>query len=111
MKYGLLLIGLCIGAALEAQKPDSVYMQNIFSAKLYLKGNQLAYPVLTLGGNEQMELEFDDLDADVKNYSYTYQLCNADWTPVQVSTFDYIRGFAQSQITDYHYSSIAQIRY
>ena len=58
-----------------------------------------------------MELEFDDLDADVKNYYYTYQLCNADWTPVQVSTFDYIRGFAQNQISDYHFSSVALIRY
>jgi len=111
MKYLLILYGIWIGSSIQAQIPDSVYMPNIYSAKLYLKGNQLAYPVLSLGGNEQMELEFDDLDADVKNYSYTYQLCNADWTPVQVSTFDYIRGFAQSQITDYHYSSVAQIRY
>ena len=76
-----------------------------------MKGNQLAYPILTLNGNEQMELAFDDLDGDVKNYYYTYQLCNADWTPVQVSTFDYIRGFAQNQITDYHYSSVSLVRY
>ncbi len=55
-------------------------------------------------------LMFDDLDADVKNYYYTYQLCNADWTPVQVSTFDYISGFAQNQITNYRYSSVALIR-
>ena len=54
---------------------------------------------------------FDDLDADVKNYYYTYQLCNADWTPVQVSTFDYISGFAQNQITNYRYSSVSLIHY
>jgi hypothetical protein len=111
MKYLLMLTLVWIGTALEAQTPDSVYMANIYSARLYLKGNPLAYPVLTLNGNEQMELVFDDLDADVKSYYYTYQLCNADWTPVQVSTFDYIRGFAQNQITDYHYSSLALIRY
>ena len=58
-----------------------------------------------------MELSFDDLDGDVKTFYYTYQLCNADWTPVQVSTLDYIRGFAQNQITDYRYSSLALIRY
>ena len=76
-----------------------------------MSGNQLAFPVLSVNGNEQMELSFDDLDADVKSYYYTYQLCNADWTPVQISTMDYIRGFAQNQITDYHYSSVALIRY
>ncbi len=47
----------------------------------------------------------------IKSYYYTYQLCNADWTPVQISSFDYIRGFAQNQITDYRYSSVALIRY
>src|ERR1700730_7651326 len=100
MKYGLIFILVCIVVDLEAQVSDSVYMTNIYSAKLFPKGNQLAYPIITLNGNEQMELYFDDLDADVKTYYYTFQLCNADWTPVQISSFDYIRGFAQSQITD-----------
>ncbi len=111
MKYLFLFILGWIGTGLKAQTPDSVYMPNICSAKLYLKGNQLADPRLTLDGNDQLELVFDDLDADAKSYYYTYQLCNADWTPVQVSTFDYIRGFAQNQITDYHFSSVALIRY
>jgi hypothetical protein len=112
MKYILLLILVVWNATdLKAQTPDSVYAPNISSVKLYLKGNQMAYPVLSVDGNEQLDLFFDDLDADVKNYYYTYQLCNADWTPVQISTFDYIRGFAQNQITDYHYSSVALIRY
>src|SRR5258706_93272 len=111
MKYLFIFVLVWIGKGLEAQTPDSIYTPNIYSAKLYLKGNQLASPILTLNGNEQLELVFDDLDADVKSYYYTYQLCNADWTPVQVSSFDYIRGFAQNQITDYHYSSVALIRY
>jgi hypothetical protein len=111
MKYLLLFTLVWIGTDLEAQTPDSIYAPNIYSAKLFLKGNQLAYPVITVNGNEQLELEFDDLDADVKTYYYTYQLCNADWTPVQVSSFDYIRGFAQNQISDYHFSSVARIRY
>ena len=111
MKYLILFILICIGSDLEAQIPDSIYTPNIASAKLYIKGNQFAYPVVTLNGSEQLELVFDDMDADVKSYYYTYQLCNADWTPVQISTFDYIRGFAQNQITEYRYSSVALIRY
>src|SRR5450631_2383455 len=111
MKYLLLFTLVWIGTDLEAQTTDSIYAPNIYSAKLFLKGNQLAYPVITVNGNEQLELFFDDLDGDVKTYYYTYQLCNADWTPVQISTFDYIRGFAQNQITEYHFSSLALIRY
>jgi hypothetical protein len=111
MKYLLLFIVSIISAGLKAQIPDSVYMPNIYSAKLFLRGNQLAYPIISPNSNGQLELEFDDLDADVKSYYYTYQLCSADWKPVQISTFDYIRGFEQNQITDYRYSSIALVRY
>ena len=110
MKYFLILVVFAVGE-LKAQAPDSIYMPNICSAKLYLKGNQLAYPVISPGGDSQLELVFDDLDADVKSYYYTYQLCNADWKPVEISTFDYIKGFAQNQITDYRYSSVALVHY
>jgi hypothetical protein len=111
MKYGIGFFLVFVSIYLQAQTPDSVYMPNIYSAKLFIKGNQLTDPILSLNGNQRMELFFDDLDDDVKTYYYTYQLCNADWTPVQISTFDYIRGFAQNQITEYHFSSLALIRY
>ncbi len=78
---------------------------------MYLPGNQLGYPVLRLNSPDQLILEFDDLDADAKNYSYTYQLCNADWTPAVISEFNYIKGFSQARIGDYHYSSVALTRY
>ena len=111
MRYLLLLFLAGMGTDVWAQVPDSVYTPNILSAQLYLKGNQLAYPIISVNGNEQLELSFDDLDGDYKPYYYTFQICNADWTPVEISTFDYIRGFAQNPITDYHYSSVALIRY
>jgi hypothetical protein len=111
MKHLVVILLVFTATHLQAQTPDSIYMSNIYSAKLFIQGNQLADPIMTLNGNQKMELFFDDLDADVKTYYYTYQLCNADWTPVQISTFDYIRGFAQNQITEYHFSSVALIRY
>jgi hypothetical protein len=111
MKYLFLLMWTWAVTELDAQIPDSIYSQNIASVKLFKTGNQMSYPILTLNGNDHMRLEFDDLDADLKNYYYTYQLCNVDWTPVQLSTFDYISGFAQNQITNYRYSSVALIHY
>ncbi|MEO6962496.1 MAG: DUF5103 domain-containing protein [Puia sp.] len=111
MKYLLMICLLWIYGVLPAQSPDSVYMPNIHTVQLYLHGNQLAYPVIELNGGEKIDLEFDDLDANYKSYYYTYQLCNADWTPAQVSSFDYIRGFEQNPISAYHYSSVALTRY
>src|ERR1700748_2874833 len=100
-----LLLVVCTGCF--AQTPDSIYMPSIRTPQLYVKGNQLAYPLMHLNGNDQLELSFDDMDYDVKNYSYTYQLCNADWTPASLSQFDYIKGFSQANITNYKLSSYA----
>jgi hypothetical protein len=57
------------------------------------------------------ELHFDDFDNYVKTYYYTYQLCNADWTPVDLSTFDYIDGFSQNRLVQYRQSSISLTKY
>ncbi|MEP6927593.1 MAG: DUF5103 domain-containing protein [Ginsengibacter sp.] len=94
-----------------AQPPDSIYVNSIRTVRLYNYGNQLSFPVINLNSNDQVELHFDDMDADVKYYYYTYQLCDNDWTPVNLSQFDYIKGFTQLRISNYRYSSIALTRY
>ncbi|MEO6220929.1 MAG: DUF5103 domain-containing protein [Ginsengibacter sp.] len=94
-----------------AQVPDSIYVNSIKTAKLYTYGNQISMPVINLQSGDQVELHFDDMDADVKYYYYTYQLCNYDWKPVNLSQFDYLKGFTQLRITNYRFSSIAYTRY
>lgn len=83
----------------------------IKSAKLYKAGDQTSFPVLSLNGSDVLELHFDDLEGGVKNYYYTFQLCNADWTPSVLTSFEYIRGFQNVRITNYRNSSIASTRY
>src|SRR5690348_15084353 len=89
---------------LFAQSPDTIYAKNIKTVRLYNAGNQLSMPVLKLNGNDLLELHFDDLDADVKYYYYTYQLCNSDWIPANLGQFDYLKGFTQTRITNYRFS-------
>ena len=107
----LFLFFLFSNNSLTAQTPDSIYKNNIVTVRLYPSGNQLAMPVINLNSNEQVELHFDDLDADVKYYYYTYQLCNSDWKPADLGQFDYIKGFTQTRINNYRFSSIAHVRY
>jgi len=107
----LIVCLLCWPLFLTAQLPDHVYRSNIRTVKLFRSGDIFSYPVLQLGSNDQLELHFDDLDNDVKNYYYSFQLCNADWTPANVQTYDYIRGFQSNRIGNYRSSSIVQTRY
>ncbi len=112
MKKVLLTIILVkLAVAMQAQVPDAVYSPRIQTVLLHPPGNQLAPPIIQLGALGALELHFDDLDANVKNYSYTFQLCNADWTPAILSQFDYIKGFSQQRINTYRVSSIAFTRY
>ncbi|HVZ96762.1 MAG TPA: DUF5103 domain-containing protein [Chitinophagaceae bacterium] len=118
MIYKKTFAGLLTGVAFlmlskntMALSPDSIYMSNIKTARLYYSGNELSLPVINLNSIGQLELHFDDLDADVKYYYYTYQLCNSDWTPVDINQADYIRGFIQMRISTYRFSSIALTRY
>lgn len=94
-----------------AQLPDHIYKPNIRTVKLFKYGDIYSYPVITLNGNDQLELHFDDMDADMKYYYYTFQLCNADWTAANIQSYDYIKGFRSSRITAYRNSSIIATRY
>lgn len=103
----------CIGCVALAQQiePDQVYQTNIQQVKLFPVGNPLGYPVIRLGSADQLELHFDDREGGTKGFSYAWQLCNADWTPVNLNSMDYIKGFSQQRITTYRSSSVALTRY
>lgn len=109
---GMALLLVFISLQSRAQTvPDAVFRSNIKTIRFHVYGDQLSMPVYKLGSDDRLELHFDDMDANVKSYYYTYELCDYDWKPVQLSPFDYIKGFTQMRITNYRYSSIAYTRY
>ena len=111
MRTFFLAFLLIICATAQAQMADHIYHSNIRTVKLYKSGDIYSYPVIFLNTNDQLELHFDDMDSDFKYYYYSFQLCNADWKPANVQTFDYIRGFQSNRIGTYRSSSIAGTRY
>lgn len=102
---------LCSVLLFAQREPDRIYMPNINGVKFFIHGNQMGYPIIRVGAVNSLELHFDDLDGKIKNYYYTYQLCNADWTPVDLNILDYVQGFTQDRLTQYRVSSIAKVKY
>lgn len=92
-------------------QPEVIRNDNIKSIKLFPVNDQLAYPIVSLNTENALELHFDDLAIASRNYFYTYQLCDADWTPVQLSQFDYIKGYSQVRLSVFRPSSVALTRY
>lgn len=107
--FAVSLLFLSLNAV--AQVPDSVYKTNINTVRFHPYGDQYSLPVLLVKSGDQLELHFDDMDADFKNYYYTFQLCDYNWKPTSINPFDYIKGFTQQRINTYRYSSIALTRY
>jgi len=111
MKHTILFFLLSIALAANSQLADHIYKQNIRSVKLHKANDPYSYPIIRLNSVDDLELYFDDLDADIKNYYYTFQLCNADWSATDLRPFDYIKGFQTNRITTYRNSSIAFVKY
>jgi hypothetical protein len=105
----LIVICVFLGTSLFAQ--DEIFNPNIKTVKLYRSGDQTSFPIISLNSLGGLELHFDDLDNHVKNYYYTFQLCNADWSPSMLHPFEYIRGFENVRITNYRNSSLATTKY
>ncbi len=95
----------------NAQVADSVYKTNIKTVRFNMYGDQYSLPIYNINSTDQLELHFDDMDANYKSYYYTFVLCDYDWKPSNINPFDYIKGFTQQRITNYRYSSIALTRY
>ncbi len=101
----------CKATGVANTQTDGNGIGNIKSTKLYKSGDQTSFPAIALNGNDALELHFDDLDADIKNYYYSFQLCNWDWSPSVLHTFEYTKGFQNVRITNYRNSSLSTIRY
>ena len=102
---------LTAGPLFAQREPDRIYMPGIRTVKLHPPGDPVAPPILRLNGTDQLELNFDEMGSDVRTYYYSFQLCDADWAPVQMSFFDYVKGFSRVRITNYRTATITLSRY
>lgn len=109
--FTLLFISFFGMPAFSQRNPDQVFNPSIKTIKLTKFGDPVSYPVINLNSTDLLELHFDDMAGGVKNYFYTFVLCNADWTPAQLSYFDYVKGYTQVRISTYRNSSISLSRY
>ncbi|ERJ58077.1 type IX secretion system plug protein [Sphingobacterium paucimobilis] len=80
------------------------YLDAIKTVQLFPTGKENQLPIYTIGEPELLELSFDDLRADVRDYYYNIEHCNADWTPSRLSVLDYAEGYNEDRIVDFKQS-------
>lgn len=93
------------------QYTNHIYRPFIKTVTTHAANNALTYPIVPLQGG-MISIGFDDLRPNPVYYNYQLIYCNANWQAVEnLSTFDYLNGFSQDQITDFSFSTGTQIPY
>ncbi len=90
---------------------DFDYQNNIKTVLFNRIGWEFSTPIIELNTDEKLEIRFDDLDGDFKNYSYTIIHCNALWQPSDLAEYEYIQGFYEDQIRNYAFSRNTRTSY
>ena len=83
---------------------DFVYLEDIHTVNFYPINSPLGYPIIGLNEGTSLELTFDDLTEDVRDYQYEIIHCNSDWQPSELNEMDYLDGFNMEIITEYEFS-------
>lgn len=83
---------------------DYVYKPSIKTVQFHESSWDYAAPVIAMNGSERVELSFDDLDGDQKQYTISFVHCNADWSPSDLMISEYLSGFFDINIINFTYS-------
>ncbi|MFC4210095.1 DUF5103 domain-containing protein [Pedobacter lithocola] len=90
---------------------NKIYLPNIKTVLCSNSNKEQSIPVILLNSQETISFSFDDLLAGTKNYWYTVEHCTFDWRTSQISSLDYLEGFAEDRIINYRYSSNTTRKY
>lgn len=85
--------------------------KGIKSLRVFVAGNQTAYPAIALDSDEKITISFDLLGEDAKDFSYQLIHCNHDWTTSELFSDEFMVGFNENPIADYDYSFNTKVPY
>lgn len=106
----LLLLAMLPSALRSQQATDSAWRADVKSVLLYSGATgddpraALPVPVLTLGENARLTLEFDILGTQPEELRWSVRHCSRFWYPDSLLPEEYLSGFAEGSVEDYDFS-------
>ncbi len=112
LKKGILGILLLISGSSSAfaETPGKENAQKIIDSsyrtlKVSNPDNFMAPPIIRLGSEDAVRINFDQLAYDREELAATLIHCNADWTPSPLQDTEFLDSFNFEDIEDYSFSS------
>lgn len=84
---------------------DWTYKPYIKTVQLHESSFDANPAMLQFNGEEQLELSFDDLEADRKSYSISFVHCDANWEPSNLMSAEFMTGFFEANILNFNFST------
>ncbi len=89
----------------------AVISQNVFTTRIFksdiktliagIKDQKFLLPIIELAGSDILEFSFDQMSHESRNYRYKVIHLNADRTPSDLMSSEYLSGFTNADISDY----------
>ena len=93
-------------------RPIITNSDSIKSVQLYKTGFQQTLPILNLNkSNETIELHFDYLSPNFKNFMYKVVHCDANWNISDLNFYDYADGLPEDYFINMNSSNNVGLRY
>lgn len=108
----LMLSGLFALLTLKAADTRTgIFDEKIKSLQVRLDGDDFAAPIVIMGTDDRIRIDFDCLSDDRDYFRYSLQHCNAQWQPSGLVDSEFLDGFNEGTIDDYDFSQATAVHY
>lgn len=113
MRHTLLALFILLNVYISAQTPyrTQTFAENIKTLQIGVNDDKYLLPIIDLNSQDVLRIRFDEMSHEAHSYGYKVIHCNADWTPSNLSTNEYLTGFTTGNITDFNLSQITTFLY
>ena len=94
----------CFAATSQTINRTQILNENIKTLQIKVNENPISLPIITLNGDETLQISFDEMSHEAHSFFYNVKHCNADWTLSKLSSTEYIDGFTNARIDTYSLS-------
>lgn len=104
MRYlGLFIVAFLIALPVNGQ---DVFQTNVFdklvnTLQVKVAGENLSNPIISLNGDQQIEINFDVMDPAFQYFTYSVVHCDADWRKSTLIPLEYMDGFDGLPVEDF----------
>lgn len=88
-----------------------IFDRQFRTLKLQMADNFMSPPIIRLGTEDRLIINFDEIGEDNSYLEYRLIHCDADWQPSRLVESEYIDGFNSQRIEDYAFSTATFVHY